>query len=117
MILAVVIGLLFHGLMYAPQAALFSELFGTSVRYSGASVGYQLAGPVAGGLAPLIAIGLLGDAHAPNHTAVGLYMVAASALTLIAVLLSRETRRASLGHDRALEHGQALLQQAPKTST
>ena len=37
------VGLLFHSMMYAPQAAFFSELFGTSVRYTGASVGYQLA--------------------------------------------------------------------------
>ncbi len=44
--------LLFHSLMYAPQAAFFSELFGTSVRYTGASVGYQLASIFAGALAP-----------------------------------------------------------------
>ena len=36
--------------MYAPQAAFFSELFGTEVRYTGASIGYQLASPLAGGL-------------------------------------------------------------------
>src|SRR5690606_20481096 len=46
--LAVTIGLLFHALMYSPQAAFFSELFGTSVRYSGASIGYQLASVAAG---------------------------------------------------------------------
>ena len=42
--------------MYAPQAAFFSELFGTSVRYTGASVGYQLASIFAGALAPIIAL-------------------------------------------------------------
>ena len=46
--------------MYSPQAAFFSELFGTSVRYTGASVGYQLASIFAGALAPIIAIELLG---------------------------------------------------------
>ena len=45
--------------MYGPQAAFLSELFGTKVRYSGVSVGYQLASIVAGGLAPLIAVALL----------------------------------------------------------
>ena len=54
-LLAVVVGLFFHSLMYAPQAAFFSELFGTSVRYTGASVGYQLASIFAGALAPIIA--------------------------------------------------------------
>ena len=52
-VVAVVGGLLFHGAMYGPQAAFLSELFGTKVRYSGVSVGYQLASIVAGGLAPL----------------------------------------------------------------
>ena len=55
------VGLILHSLMYAPQAAFFSELFGTSVRYTGASVGYQLASIFAGALAPIIALKLLGD--------------------------------------------------------
>ena len=44
-----------HGLLYAVQASLIPELFGTRLRYTGASIGYQLAAPFAGGLAPLIA--------------------------------------------------------------
>mgnify|MGYP000208011151 CR=1 FL=1 len=55
-ILAIVVGLVLHALMYSPQAAFFSELFGTSVRYTGASVGYQLASIFAGALAPIIAV-------------------------------------------------------------
>src|SRR5690606_21942955 len=55
---AVVGGLVFHGAMYGPQAAFLSEMFGTKVRYSGVSVGYQLASVVAGGLAPVIAVAL-----------------------------------------------------------
>lgn len=109
-ILAVVIGLLFHGMMYSPQAALFSELFGTSVRYSGASVGYQLASPIAGGIAPIVAIALLGDVDSPNHTAVGVYMAIASVISVVAVLLARETKGGSLEHDRV------LAAEAPKTS-
>ena len=56
---AVTLGLIIHSAMYGPQAAFFSKLFGTRVRYSGApSLGYQLASPLAGGLAPLIATAL-----------------------------------------------------------
>ncbi|KMS85445.1 MFS transporter, partial [Streptomyces regensis] len=58
-IAAVTVGLVLHGAMYSPQAAFFSELFGTRVRYSGASIGYQLASIAAGGVAPLIATALL----------------------------------------------------------
>ena len=67
-LLAVVVGLFFHSLMYAPQAAFFSELFGTSVRYTGASVGYQLASIFAGALAPIIAVKLLGDRRRRHHS-------------------------------------------------
>ena len=53
--LAIVLGPVWHAMMYGPQASFFSELFGTRVRYSGASLGYQLASVLAGGLSPLIA--------------------------------------------------------------
>ncbi len=101
-LLAVVVGLFFHSLMYAPQAAFFSELFGTSVRYTGASVGYQLASIFAGALAPIIAVKLLGDVAESNTTAVGLYVTAASVITVIAVLFAKETRGTSLRHDRVV---------------
>ena len=64
-VLAIVGGLVFHGAMYGPQAAFLSELFGTKVRYSGVSVGYQLASIVAGGLAPIIAVGAATPSTAP----------------------------------------------------
>ena len=66
-----------HALMYAPQAAFFSELFGTSVRYTGASVGYQLASIFAGAIAPIVAVKLLGDATEKNTFAVGVYVAIA----------------------------------------
>lgn len=100
--LAVVVGLMLHGLMYSPQAAFFSELFGTSVRYTGASVGYQLASIFAGALAPIIALKLLGTAEESNTTAVAFYVCAASALTVVAVLFAKETRNTSLRHDRVV---------------
>jgi MFS family permease len=103
--IAVVVGLMLHALMYAPQAAFFSELFGTSVRYTGASVGYQLASIAAGAIAPIIALQLLGsDTANPNTTAVGIYVSITSLLTVIAVLAVKETRNTSLRHDRVVEN-------------
>jgi metabolite-proton symporter len=94
MVLAVTVGLVLHGAMYGPQAAFFSELFGTRVRYSGASIGYQLASIAAGAVAPLIAVALL-DAWG-STVAVSLYLLAMCVITVAAVLLARETRGASL---------------------
>jgi MFS family permease len=101
-LLAVVVGLFFHSLMYAPQAAFFSELFGTSVRYTGASVGYQLASIFAGALAPIIAVKLLASGDGDNTLAVALYVTVASVITIIAVLFAKETRSSSLRHDRVV---------------
>ncbi len=101
-LLAVIVGLFFHSLMYAPQAAFFSELFGTSVRYTGASVGYQLASIFAGALAPIIAVKLLGPEDVANTFLVALYVTAASVLTVIAVLFAKETKASSMRHDRVV---------------
>jgi metabolite-proton symporter len=103
-ILAIVVGLMLHALMYAPQAAFFSELFGTSVRYTGASVGYQLASIFAGAIAPLVAVALLntGTVGDPNTKAVGIYVTITSVITVIAVLFAKETRGSSLRHDRVV---------------
>ncbi len=91
---AVTVGLVLHGAMYGPQAAFFSELFGTKVRYSGASIGYQLASIAAGGLAPLIATALL-DAFGTS-VPVSVYVAAGCVLTFVAVYLARETKGTSL---------------------
>ncbi len=101
-LLAVVVGLILHSFMYAPQAAFFSELFGTSVRYTGASVGYQLASIFAGAMAPIIALKLLGDTSDGNTTAVGIYVAIAAVITVVAVLAAKETSRSSLRHDRVV---------------
>jgi metabolite-proton symporter len=94
MTFATTVGLVLHGAMYGPQAAFFSELFGTRVRYSGASVGYQLASIAAGAVAPLIAVWLL--AEWGSTLPVSLYLLAMCVITVIAVLLARETRGTSL---------------------
>ncbi|WP_189242198.1 MFS transporter [Planobispora rosea] len=88
--LAVTVGLVLHGAMYGPQAAFFSELFGTRMRYSGVSFGAQIASIIAGGLAPLIAVALL-QAYG-SAVPVMLYVAAAAVLTLITVFVAKETR-------------------------
>jgi MHS family shikimate/dehydroshikimate transporter-like MFS transporter len=99
--LAIVIGLVVQSAMYAPQAAFFSELFGTDVRYTGASIGYHLASPLAGGLAPLVCMALLKWSHGQPWP-VAVYMIALSAITLVSVWLAAETHRTSLeDHDVA----------------
>jgi MFS family permease len=90
--LAVTLGLIGHSAMYGPQAAFFSELFGTRVRYSGASLGYQLASPLAGGLAPLIATWLLSRSGG-DPIPVAIYLILMAAITLVCVWLAEETHR------------------------
>lgn len=94
-VLAVVIGLIGHAAMYGPQAAFFSELFGTRVRYSGASLGYQLASPLAGGLAPLIATKLL-EKSSGQSWPVAVYLLVMAAITLVSVWLVEETNKKTL---------------------
>jgi MFS transporter, MHS family, shikimate and dehydroshikimate transport protein len=87
--LAIVLGVnVGHDLMYGPQAAYFAELFGTRVRYSGASLGYQLASVFAGGFAPLIAAALL---KAWDWPAVAAYMALMAAITVVTTWLTSET--------------------------
>jgi MFS transporter, MHS family, shikimate and dehydroshikimate transport protein len=93
--LAIAVGLLVHAAMYAPQAAFFSELFGTEVRYTGASIGYQLSAPLAGGLAPLISLSLL-EWSDGRPWPVAVYMIVLSAITLVSVWFADETHRAPL---------------------
>ena len=78
-----------HAAMYAPQAAMLTELFGTRVRYSGASLGSQLASVLAGGLSPLIATALLGYGYARG--ALSAYVIGMSVVTIVALALATET--------------------------
>jgi MFS family permease len=88
--LAVTVGLLFHGMMYGPQAAFFAELFGTRMRYTGVSIGAQLSAIVAGALAPIIAVTLLRDFG--SSVPISVYLAAASVITLVAVYAAKETQ-------------------------
>jgi len=87
---AIVIAMVFgHSAMYAPQASFFSELFGVRVRYSGASLGYQLSSVIAGGLSPLIATTLLRQFGA--SWPIALFIIGMSAITTLSVYLATET--------------------------
>jgi len=87
--LALVVALVFaHSPMYGPQAAFLAELFGTRVRYSGASLGSQFSSVIAGGLSPFIATALLPF----GRGALASYIIAMALVTIVAVLMASETR-------------------------
>jgi MFS transporter, MHS family, shikimate and dehydroshikimate transport protein len=89
--LALALGLGGIGIMYGPQAAFFSELFGANVRYSGASLGYQITAIFAGGLAPFIATALLAVFNNASWP-IALYIVGMAIITLVCTYLAGETR-------------------------
>ncbi|MEJ7816194.1 MAG: MFS transporter [Rubrobacter sp.] len=92
-----------NGAMFAIQPAFFSELFGTNVRYSGVSLGYQMTAVFAGGLAPFIATALL--AWAGDIWPVALYVMAAALISLISVYLATESFRDDLTEEITQEPG------------
>lgn len=94
---AMVLGQLAQSAMFAPLGALLSEMFGTSVRYTGASMGYQFAALLGGGFTPLIASALLVDG--PSSTPLILLAVGCGLVTAICILRVRETRGEDLRHN------------------
>ena len=97
-ILAIVIGLVLHATMYAPQAAFITELFPTRIRYSGVSIAYQLTAIVGGSLAPIIALWLYKDLH--SSVPVSVYVAVACAISGISALLANETKGIELSEIR-----------------
>ncbi|RJO76451.1 MFS transporter [Nocardia panacis] len=91
---AIIIGLIFHALMYAGQPALMAEMFPTRMRYSGVSLGYQVTSIVAGSLAPIIAVRLLEDYR--SSVPIAWYLAASAFITLIAVVAAKETKGIAL---------------------
>ncbi|HEY1305350.1 MAG TPA: MFS transporter [Vicinamibacterales bacterium] len=79
-----------HAPMYGPQGAFLSELFGTRVRYSGASLGAQLSSVLAGGLSPFIATWLLRNY---GRNLLAMYLIFMAAVTIVAVLVASETHQ------------------------
>ncbi|MCW2659469.1 MAG: transporter [Mycobacterium sp.] len=87
---AVIIGLVFHGLMYAVQPAAMAEMFPTRMRYSGVSLGYQVTSIVAGSLAPIIAVRLLQTYK--SSVPISWYLAATAAVSAVAAVAARETK-------------------------
>jgi metabolite-proton symporter len=98
-IIGIVLSLaLCHAWVYGPQAALIAEHFPTRLRYSGASIGYQLAAPFAGGLAPIIALALLQNSGG-SSVPISVYLIILAAFSFVAVLGLRELSRADISKD------------------
>ena len=124
-ILSVVFSLaLFHAWVYGPQAALIAERFGTRSRYSGASLGYQLAAPFAGGLAPIIALvlltgktslsalglkGVVINIGAGSWEAVGFYMLVLAVISFGSVLGLKELTGADISDTEAFKVSETEL--------
>jgi metabolite-proton symporter len=93
--LAVVLSLIPHDMMYGPQAALIAESFSCRLRYSGASMGYQLASIIAGGPAPLIATALLARYH--SGYAIAAFILLCAVISLVATSLMKDHTNKEIG--------------------
>ncbi|KAA2262677.1 MHS family MFS transporter [Solihabitans fulvus] len=91
---AVVVGLVCHGVLTGAQSAFYAELFDTSVRYSGVSLGYQAATVVAGATAPLVGAALLRSTG--STVPVAILLAGCLALTIVGMLVAPETRNREL---------------------
>jgi MHS family shikimate/dehydroshikimate transporter-like MFS transporter len=83
-----------HGMMFGIESCYFPELFGSRVRYSGASFGFQASAAIGGGFSPIIATALVG--YFGGTTGVSVMMIALASVTLIAALSARETSGGAL---------------------
>jgi len=107
---------IFHAWVYGPQAALIAERFGTRSRYSGASLGYQLAAPFAGGLAPIIALLLLNgkttlsalglskvviNIGGGSWQSVSIYIIILGVISFVSVLGLKELTKADISNVEA----------------
>jgi MFS family permease len=110
--LAIVLSLVPHSMVYGPQAALIAECFTPRLRYSGASIGYQLASIVAGGPAPLIATALLARFNSGYPIAAYLVLCALISIVTTAMLPDYTNRDISQEHD-AIRPAMPLGGQAP----
>ena len=86
--LAIVLSLIPHDMMYGPQAAMIAECFTARLRYSGASLGYQLASIIAGGPAPLIATALFAAFH--SGYVIALYILACAVISLASTAMLKD---------------------------
>ncbi len=95
--IAIVLSLVPHDMMYGPQAALIAESFPGRVRYSGASLGYQLSSLIAGGPAPLIASSLLSRYH--SATPIAIFIFACAIVSLLATAMLKDNTNKDISDD------------------
>jgi len=94
--IGIVLGLnVLHDAVYGPQAVYYAELFGSKVRLSGASIGYQVGAVLAGGFSPLIATYLLAKFDG-QYWPIGIYLSILGIISIISTLYAKETYRGSL---------------------
>jgi len=96
-LLAIVFSLVPHDVMYGPQAALIAESFPGRLRYSGASLGYQLSSLIAGGPAPLIASSLMGRYH--SASAISIFISVCAVISLLATALLKDNTNKDISND------------------
>jgi MHS family shikimate/dehydroshikimate transporter-like MFS transporter len=104
---ALVIGQVIFSMTYGPAPALFSEMFGTRVRYSGVSIGYQIGSVLGGAFAPIVATALYAAFH--SSSMVSVYIVAVSVVSFISVFLVTETYKRNIDNQES-HHGERHLQ-------
>jgi metabolite-proton symporter len=100
--IAIVLSLIPHDMMYGPQAALIAEAFTGRLRYSGASLGYQLASVIAGGPAPLIAAALFAKYH--SGYAIAVYIAVCAVLSLISAAMLGDYTNKDISQEHHLAH-------------
>src|SRR5258708_5930232 len=96
-VIAIVISLIPHDMTYCPQAALIAESFPGRLRYSGASLGYQLSSLIAGGPAPLIAAALVSRYH--SATPIAIFILACAIISLLATSMLKDNTNKDISGD------------------
>jgi MFS family permease len=95
--IAIALSLVPHNMQYGPQAAMIAESFPARLRYSGASIGYQLSSIIAGGPAPLIAVALYATFH--SVYAVAVYILFCAVVSIIAAAMMRERAHVDIAQE------------------
>jgi len=97
--------------MFAPQAAYFSELFDTRVRYSGLALAREVSAPFAGGIAPFIATYLLSKSG--TYWPIALYMIVLALISLVALAFGPETYQRRISEDEVMKESVRPQQASP----
>jgi metabolite-proton symporter len=108
---AIVLSLIPHDVMYGPQAALIAESFTGRLRYTGASIGYQLASIIAGGPAPLIAAALFASYR--SWVAIAVYITVCAAISVVATALMRDYTGKDISAEYVFGEANAQVREAP----